>query len=277
MVIHPRYDGPAILSIEPVDDPLAAIVRQRRRLADLLTDLDAEQWATASRCEGWTVQDVIAHLTGVNDFWRASVRAGAAGAPTRMLVGFDPAATPPLLIEPMRGLSPAEALDQFVSSNDKLLASLEGLDDPAWDAIAESPAGHVSIRLVGDHALWDSWVHERDVALPLGIEPAVETDEVVASLRYAAALSPAFAVDSGSSPDPRLYEVAASDPDVSFVMEVGETVLVRSGTAQGAAVLRGDAVELVEALSMRVPLPLGTPAEWRSMLGGGLASVFDAD
>ena len=277
MVIHPRYDGPPILSIEPVADPLSAVVRQRQRLAGLLAGLDAEQWATPSRCEGWSVQDVIAHLTGVNAFWRASVKAGAAGAPTRMLVGFDPAATPPLLIEPMRGLSPAEALDQFASSNDKLLATLGGLDDSAWDAIGESPAGHLSIRLVGDHALWDSWVHERDVALPLGIEPAVESDEVAASLRYAAALSPAFAVDSGRSRDPRLYEVAATNPDVSFVMEVGDTVVVRSGTADGAAVLRGDAVELVEALSMRVPLPAGAPDEWQSMLGGGLATVFDAD
>ena len=37
-----------------------------------------------------------------------------------------------------------------------------------------------------------------------------------------------------------------------------------------------EAVELVEALSLRAPLPADTPVEWRGVLNG-LETVFDAE
>jgi hypothetical protein len=36
----------------------------------------------------------------------------------------------------------------------------------------------VSSRLTLAHALWDSWLHERDILEPLGIRPAPEADEL---------------------------------------------------------------------------------------------------
>ena len=30
------------------------------------------------------------------------------------------------------------------------------------------------MRLLASHALWDGWVHERDIALPLGLTPPEE-------------------------------------------------------------------------------------------------------
>jgi hypothetical protein len=222
------------------------------------------------------VQDVVEHLVGVNTFWNASVRAGIAGAPTRVLVGFDPAATPQLMIEPMRVLEPAAVLEQLVQSNEALLAALESLDDAGWSMLAETPAGHVPIRLLAHHALWDSWVHERDVALPLGLSPPEEPDEVRSSLRYAAVLGPALALTDGR-PCAGEFGVDARAPDCALVLDVGESVVLSDGVASAAApCLRGDAVELVEALSLRVPLPASAPSEWQRLLGG-LATAFDSE
>jgi uncharacterized protein (TIGR03083 family) len=277
MKLAPRYDGPPIISIDGrPDDQRAPVLRQRRRLQATLEGLDDDAWSSASRCDAWTVQDVIAHLVGVNAFWQASVSAGLAGTPTRILDGFDPAATPPLMVEPMRALSPAEVLDQFVSSNDALLGTLAGLDEPAWSMVAESPAGHVPIRLLAQHALWDSWIHERDIALPLGLTPAVEPDEVLSCLQYAAALSPAFAISSGR-PCPGVFSVETTDPELCLRLEIRDSVAVRAASAPSdAPCLRGDAVELVEALSLRAPLPPLTPTEWRRQLEG-LATAFDLE
>ena len=36
---------------------------ERRRLVDLLTELNPEQWAAASLCDGWQVREVVAHIT----------------------------------------------------------------------------------------------------------------------------------------------------------------------------------------------------------------------
>jgi hypothetical protein len=141
--------------------------------------------------------------------------------------------------------------------------------------LGESPAGHLPIRLVTHHALWDCWVHERDIALPLGLHAAVQPDEVRSCLRFAAALSPAFAISLGRA-DVGAFAVEATDPELGFWVEVGESVVVREGHApRDAACLRGRAAELVEALSLRAELPTSAPTEWRQLLRG-LATVFDA-
>ena len=250
------------------DDQLAPVVRQRQRLAKTLAELGDSEWSAPSRCEGWTVQDVVAHMITVNGFWQMSTTAGLAGTPTRVLENFDPAATPPLIIAPMRALSPAEVLEQFVASNDGYIDVISELDTDGWSTVGESPAGHVPIRLLAQHALWDCWVHERDIALPLGFTPPIEDDEVLSCLRYAAALSPAFAISNGEAIG-GAFAVATTDPESRFVVEVGDSVAVRDGPQPaGAPCLRGDAVALVEALSIRAPLPDSTPTEWRQLLGG---------
>jgi len=274
--IAPRYDGPPLIAIDGRwDDQLEPVSRQRRRMESFLAGLSDAEWALASRCDGWTVQDVVAHVVGVNAFWQASVLAGLAGTPTRLLTGFDPAATPALMVDAMRALTPAEVLDQFVQSNEAFLGTLAGLDEPGWSMPAEAPPGHIPVRLLAQHALWDCWIHERDVALPLGSIPAVESDEVSSCLRYAAALSPGFSIMHGDA-FTGVFAVDANDPDVSFTMEVGESVTVRAAAHPDAPCLRGDAVELVEALSIRGPLPSSAPAEWQQLLRG-LATAFGSD
>ena len=276
MKLAPRYDGPPIIVIAGApDDQRAPVTRQRRRLEAALADLGTDDWAAPSRCDGWSVQDVIAHLVGVNAFWNASVRAGAAGTPTRVLTGFDPAATPPLMVGPMRSLTPAEILDQFVASNDAFLGAIAELDDVAWSMPAETPAGHVPIRVLAHHALWDSWVHERDVALPLGLTPAVEADEVLSALRYAAALGPALGILGGEA-FRGAYALETTDPECRIELNVDDSVAVHDGSVfPDAPCLRGDAVEMLETLSLRTPLPPSAPAEWRHLLGG-LVTAFDS-
>jgi hypothetical protein len=167
-------------------------------------------------------------------------------------------------------------LDRYVASNDAFVEVVEGLDDSGWGMLAESPAGHVPIRLIAHHALWDTWIHERDIALPLGLTTPEEPDEVASCLRYAAALSPALAIGSGHTIR-AVLAVEASEPDTRFVLDVGESVAVHDGAAPSdAPYLRGPAVALVEAVSLREPLPASTPPEWVQLLGG-LAAAFDGE
>jgi uncharacterized protein (TIGR03083 family) len=275
MRLSPRYDGAVILSIDgTADDQLLPVTRQRRRLETLLEDRSDEEWRSPSRCEGWTVQDVVAHLVSVNVFWVASVLAGVAGNPTRLLATFDPATHPALLVEASRSLSPHEVLDQFVTSNDGFLGALATLDEAGWSTPAETPLGHVPMRLLAHHALWDSWVHERDIVIPLGLAPAEEPDEVESCLQYAAAIGPALRTLE-SEPFAGEFGLLAQDPSMRFTLEVGSSVAVRHGVPPAhVPCLRGAAVELVEALSIRGPLPADTPDEWRALVNV-LATVFD--
>jgi uncharacterized protein (TIGR03083 family) len=276
MQLTPRYGEPSFLRLDvPTGDPAVPLLRQRRRLAALLRALDEAQWAAASRCAGWSVQDVITHLVTTNQFWAFSIDAALRGEPTRVLASFDPVATPALLVEAAPAQPPAAALDQFVETTEGLAAAVAGIDDGGWSTPGEAPPGHVPLRAVVLHALWDAWIHERDIVLPLGLAPVEEPDEIAGSLTYAAALSPVFAAARDGSRRGALV-VEASDPDVRCVVEVGDSVVVRDGDAPaGALRLAGPAVDLTEALSLRLPLPCPVPDEHRWLLQG-LAEVFDA-
>lgn len=268
VTLLPRYDGSPVITIPGAPrDQLAPVLRQRRRLAATLEAIEPERWTLPSRCAGWSIQDVVAHLTGVNRFWTASVRAGLAGAPSRVLASFDPVATPELLVAPTRELAPATVLRHFLESNDEFLATLEALDEPGWNALAEAPPGDLPIRLLASHALWDAWVHERDVLVPLREVQPSHPDEIASSLRYVCALTAAVSVLAGASGACTLL-VEARDPMSSFALDLAEGVVIREdGRDPGRhPSLRGGAVDLIEALSMRAPFPEDLPEEWARTL-----------
>ncbi|MGZ8750907.1 MAG: maleylpyruvate isomerase N-terminal domain-containing protein [Pseudonocardia sp.] len=272
----PRYGGVPVLRVEgSSEDPAGPLLRQRRRFADVLAGLDAEQWASPTRCERWSVQNLITHLVGMNEAWTVSFAGGRSGAPTTFFRSFDPVATPPRMVDAVRGWTPAETLDRFVATTEAVAQALAGLDEEDFARTGESPLGHVALGLVAWHALWDGWVHERDVLLPLGLVPVEEADEVTTCLTYAAALGPALLAVDGSTRR-AVLAVDATEPCVRVVVEVGPDVLVRTGDASpGAVLLTGLAVDLVEGLSLRMPLAVDVAAPDRWLLGG-LAAVFDA-
>ena len=93
-------------------------------------------------------------------------------------------------------------------------------------------------------------MHERDILVPLSRQQAVEFDEVLLSLAYAAALGPGLRAADGSTSAGSLG-VIGHDPTIE-----------------------GNAVQLLEALSLRAPrLPIAEKHRW---LLAGLDEAFDA-
>ncbi|MEQ1874659.1 MAG: maleylpyruvate isomerase family mycothiol-dependent enzyme [Ilumatobacteraceae bacterium] len=274
MELTPRYGTNPIITLDG-SPPLILqpVTRQRRRLADALASFTDDQWAHPSRCAGWSNRDVIVHLDSTNSFWAFSIASGLRGTPTTFLSGFDPVASPAQLVAGSNELTAQAVLEKFAASAAALDAVFNALSDSDWLVLAEAPPGHISINALAHHALWDSWIHERDVLLPLGIAPAEEPDEVTACLRYVAALAPGFAVSRGRV-DNGTLAVQATTPDAAFVVEVGDHVHVRTGSAKADLLLNGPAVDLVEALSIRAPLKQSIPTDLKWMVNG-LAEVFD--
>lgn len=279
MQLAPRYGTDQPLTMD--GDPAAIgapTLRQRRRVAGLLAGLTEDQWATPSRCAGWTVHDVMVHLESTNGFWAFALSAGLQGEPSRFLTTFDPVATPAQMVAATAPGPGAEVAATFAASVEALAGVIAALDatEGGWATLAEAPPGHITAGAVTHHALWDSWVHERDILLPLGIAPAIEADEVAACLRYAAALGPALARNAGSSRT-GAFTVTAAGPDVAFTVRIGsERVHVAAGADADADLhLHGDAVELLEAFSVRAPFPVEVPAAHAWMVHG-LAETFDA-
>lgn len=274
MQLEPRY-GPVVFTMDlAFPHPGEAFIGQRQRLLEMLAVLDPEAWGHPTRCATWSVRDVVAHLVTVDGFWSASLQAGLAGEPTRMLDGFDPARHPDRLVAQMGPVPPEELLARFQASSADLCELVAGLTPEGWSSVAEAPVGHVTVDRVVEHALWDAWVHEHDIRGPLGLPPAGAPGELATCLRYAAALGPAMG-GIGIDGFTGTVAVEATDPEVVFAVEVS-TVIAVLHRAPGPATptLRGSTIELIDALSLRRPLPADAPPEWHDMLGG-LARAFD--
>lgn len=274
MQLNPVYGSDPLIVVDgPPSAVLEPVVRQRRRMVAELESLGPDDWGRPSRCEGWSVRDVVVHLDSTNAFWSMSIGAGVAGSPTTFLADFDPVATPAALVE-LSDAPPLQAFERFVASTESLCDLLEGLDEPGWDALAETPAGHVSVAALAHHALWDSWVHERDVFLALGRTPVVEADEVAASLAYVAALSPAFSLSRGRGLS-GVLGLSVTDPAIALTIEVADQVRIGlEEPTEADLVLRGDAVELLEALSVRRALGIDV-APGVAWMVDGLREVFE--
>ena len=274
MQLTPHYGSDPLLTIggDPADIAEPAI-RQRRRLATTLAGFTDEQWEHPTRCEGWTARDVVIHLDATNVFWTQSVASGRRGEPTRFLESFDPVATPATSVARSQELTSGEVLARFVDSTDTLVRLLESLEGPEWTAPAEAPPGHLTTSVVVHHALWDAWIHERDILLPRSLEEVTEPDEVVACLRYAAALGPALALARGDRRRGAL-RVDATEPDTSFVVDIGHHVHVDAGPGGADATLTGRAADLADALSIRRPFDQPLPREHSWMISG-LSETFD--
>lgn len=281
MQLTPRYDDvPAIdmrLDVAAVRDPF---LRQRRRLIDLAQSLTDEEMAAPSRCEGWSVANVLTHLIDVDRFWAMSGSSGVAGAPTRVLESFDPEATPKAMVEASSGLTPSEVRDRLAAATSALCDGVEALDYSAWSATAESPPGHVSLVSMLAHALWDAWIHERDIAVPLDLEVVDDPAEVSAVLAYAAVLAPALSLMTDDTRSGRLA-VVATDPDITLMVEVADRTATVSplassaGIAAGVPTIEGRAADLADALSQRAALAHTADPAQHWMLDG-LAEVFRA-
>jgi hypothetical protein len=97
----------------------------------------------------------------------------------------------------------------------------------------------------------------------------------MASLRCVAGLGPAFVLALGRG-TPATLVLEATDPEGRVVVELGERVAIHDRPVQDVTVtLSGRAVDLVEALSARAPLPAGVPDEHRWLVTA-LAEVFES-
>jgi uncharacterized protein (TIGR03083 family) len=241
--------------LDGVDEPWR---RHRERLLSELEDLDAGQWRHSTRCDAWCVQDVVGHLLTADAFWVVSLASVQKGEPSAVLADFDPSTTPGQVIEPLRQLSHAEVLERFAAGTRTFLEVVDSLRSDDWSAVGESPIGHVPARLVLAHAHWDSWLHERDMLLPLDVDPPVESDELEVATWYALAVG---GVQGGLIGDPSPVGPGASEPidRVLGFEELPDRVLrvrideaVRIELSEEDRPPRVSAVELVDGFAGRL-------------------------
>ena len=120
-------------------DLVETVISEASRLRDFLTGLDAQTWQSDSTSEGWTIEDVVAHLAGSAGGWATNIAraiSGDAGPPEGQ--SFLPTGvrashpTGPAARESRQKSGP-QILDDFIAGHERLRNVLGTLRDEDWD------------------------------------------------------------------------------------------------------------------------------------------------
>ncbi len=143
--------------------------REARLLLDFLGDLPREAWAADSACEGWTVSDVIGHLTSVD-------------LSTRLLRGLDGDYAPPegspdpaqhdedtfarsiyqRAIDASQRLG-NELLDDFTKRINETVALFRRVEPDQWDNLVYWPPGPMPVETLLTQRIAELTMHGWDI------------------------------------------------------------------------------------------------------------------
>ena len=210
-------------------------------------------------CPGWSVRDVVNHVTGTELF--------LAGSPVPDVTGRWPDHVKNALGEmneafvvSRRHLAVHDVLVDFHEATGATLARLRALSPEEWRRDSWSPEGPRPLHQFQETRVLDSWIHLQDIYDAL-LEPTDDHglgEEIVVN-RFEAALPYVWA-KLAAAPEAALLRV-------NLVGRLGRSIQVQVRAGRGKAVATTDQVPRVE-LSTAVAL------FWRRMAGRINAEAF---
>jgi uncharacterized protein (TIGR03084 family) len=216
-----------------MDEILAALNAQQDELAGLLAGRDAADWQRASRCEGWTVADVVLHLAQTNELAIASAQgrlpaaAEGMGDPGREDTVDESAA---LMVAAQRDAPVAELHARWQTGVAELLRVLAEADPHQrvmW------VAGELSVRTLTTTRLAETWIHTGDVARAFGVTlPPTDRIRHIARLAWRT-LPYAFGRSGRELHGPVAFELTGpSGESWSFVPDDDPATVVRGAALE---------------------------------------------
>ncbi len=145
----------------------AALAETWESLAGVCRGLPVQEWHRPTGCPGWSVQDHLSHLIGIE---RAL---SGESTPTSDDPLGDHVRTPfaeenERWIAVRRSSPGPDVLTEFVAVTQRRLATLRRLTEDEWARVGPTIVGEVALADFMKTRVFDSWVHEQDVRLALG-------------------------------------------------------------------------------------------------------------
>jgi uncharacterized protein (TIGR03083 family) len=143
----------------PREVAVPGMLDEYQSFGEMLLTLSDEEWQQSTRCEGWTVADVAAHVVGQL---------------TDVVTGkLDGLGTPEVTtreVEERRGRTPAQLVDELAEGGKLGGEIAAGFDDAAWKG--PIPTGGPGTLGTGIEALWaDAYIHADDIRSAIGRAP----------------------------------------------------------------------------------------------------------
>ena len=178
--------------------------------SDWANGLSADDWATPSRCPGWTVQDNLSHIIGT-EYMLQGRPAPDVEFPTTHLK--NPIAEGnERWVESMRSMSGPEVLEAFRVISAERLGELHAMSDEEILKVGWSPVGEVPYLRFMNVRVYDSWLHLEDCREPLGHEPSAGGRPAEMSVEEVTTAAGYIIGKKGGAPNGSRVEVTLTGP-----------------------------------------------------------------
>jgi uncharacterized protein (TIGR03084 family) len=246
-------------------DVVIALDAQRRELASVLAGADADGLRRPSRCEGWSVADVLVHLAQTDELAVATLDGRFDEAARRLLRSVEPGddvddwAAAAVAGQPM---DPEAALERWAVAAQ---AQVDAFARADLSGRVPWVAGELAARTLASTRLTECWIHTLDVASAFG-PPPPPTARLWHTCRLAWRTLPyAFARAGTELTGPVRFELDGPD-GARWSFGAAEA----DAAGEPGTVVRGSAVALCEVAGRR----LDGPASALVATGPDAASVL---
>jgi uncharacterized protein (TIGR03084 family) len=169
--------------MQPILDALA---EQHAELDALIGPLDDAGWQQPTRCEGWTVADVVLHLAQTDEMALGSAQGRFAEQLEILTRGLEPQGDvdsgADAMVARERGLPFDAVLGRWRSGARALRDALAGCDPHQR---VDWVVGQLSVQTLATTRLAECWIHTGDVADALAVsQPPTDRLEHVARLAW---------------------------------------------------------------------------------------------
>jgi uncharacterized protein (TIGR03083 family) len=157
------------------DELVPGLLNELDAFGELVASLDDRGWATPSRCQGWTVADLAAHVVGT----MTDVING-------QLDGLGSPEVTAREVAERKGRSPAELAEELAHDRKQAADLLAVFDDAAFEG--PSPGTYEGTLGQAVEGLWyDTWAHADDIRAALG-RPATKGPGLRAGVHHVASV-----------------------------------------------------------------------------------------
>ena len=241
------------------NDLVEKVRTEAASLRTFLSDLDEQAWTSESTSNGWTIEDVVAHLAGNIDNWTNNITRAVAGefSPPEGQVFLSPGerASHPFgpAARESRQISGPKILDVFNAGHVRFQKVLETLDNEDWDKPCFHRRGVVTTKVFVGLQIQELALHGWDIRwgldetaelsesslpvlidlIPRWIDTAFTTSVGLPTpVTYRFDVSGPVIVHHGLIVNSDSFDVLESDiklPDVTFHCDTGNYILMMYG------------------------------------------------
>ena len=230
-----------------MDEILAALSEQQAELDSLINPVDEAAWAKPSRCDGWTVSDVMLHLAQTNEMALASLQHRMDEYLAEATRGLPPSANvdegAAALVDAERGKPPAEVYERWRRGVDVMMSAYRNADP--HDRV-QWVAGTLSVFTLATTRLAETWIHTNDVAYGVSVElPSPARLKHIARLAWRT-LPYAFMRAGRELKGSVAFELTAPDGSESWAFADGDADTVVRGPARDLCEVAGQRAKVAD-------------------------------